>query len=148
MAAKFRELRGGLGIKAVIGIVGDQQAPRRCQGFKPCRNIDAVTEQIVVFENHFTGMDAHPQLDDLMAGQFRLHIYRTVYGIGDAGEFDDPTVAHILDNSAIVAADRGFEELLTQFTQGIKRADLILAHKARIADDIGGKDRGKTALQS
>ena len=64
---------------------------------------------------------------------------------GDYGrELDENSIAHRFENTpAVRCDDRGGS--LTPLEHGARRPGLVLAHEARIADDVGGEDRGELA---
>jgi hypothetical protein len=59
-------------------------------------------------------------------------------------EFDKHPVAHGLEQPPAVRGDNRLSGL-PPLTHETCRAGLVLAHHARIADDIGGEDRGEFA---
>ena len=62
----------------------------------------------------------------------------------DRGEFQQQPVAHRLDDAA---AERGDDRprRLAMLAHALRRPRFVLAHEARVADDVDGEDRGEAA---
>jgi hypothetical protein len=69
-------------------------------------------------------------------------------GVYDARELDQHAVAHELDDAAMEFFDRGVDDVTTAGLQPGKRANLVQAHEAAIADHIAGKDCSKPSLHT
>jgi hypothetical protein len=65
--------------------------------------------------------------------------------IDDARILDQQTVAGGLDDAPMMFADLGVDELATVGPQVLERALFVRSHQSRIARDISGEDRRKTA---
>ena len=136
------ELARRLAVQTVIGGIGNQDRARLSQGFQTGCNIDPIAKDILLLENNLADMNADTKPNDVMVFQTVLNIERAVYGIRNAGEFDDPAIAHAFDDIAAMRHYSGFEQLAPEFPEDIKRARLILPHKTGIIHDIGGNDGG------
>ena len=119
--------------------------------FEPRRNIDAVAEDILAFNKHIAEMDADPVEDAprlesavIAGGHLPLHRQGALDPRDDGREFDEHPVAHDLEQPP---AMRGDDRLsgLSPLPHETCRAGLVLTHHPRIADDIGGEDRGELA---
>ena len=63
------------------------------------------------------------------------------HGFDDAAEFDQSPVAGALEHVAVLAGDRGVDEVDAQRPQPRERAVLVRARHAAEADNVGGQDR-------
>ena len=119
--------------------------------FEPRGDVDAVAEDILALDKHIAEMDADPVEDALrlegafIAGRHLLLHRQGAFDRRDDGrEFDEHPVAHGLEQPPAVRGDDRLSGL-SPLAHETCRAGLVLAHHARIADDIGGEDRGKLA---
>ena len=135
----------------LVGGAGQAHAARLGDALEPRRDVDAVAQKVVAFDQHVAEMNADA-IDDAPAfgevgvalGHHALDRERAFGGRNDRGKFDEEGVAHRLEDPPAVRGDdrrRGLLPLEHRF----RRAGLVLAHHARIADDVGGEDRGKLA---
>ncbi len=122
------------------------------QGFETCRDIDPVAKDIVAVLDDVAEVDPHAEEDSPRLGYARvafghplLHLERAAHRIDDAPELDQKPIARGLDDAAPVLLDLGVAELPANRLQHRQRPFLVRAHQTRIADDIGGQDRGKPA---
>jgi hypothetical protein len=90
----------------------DANASGLGQTFEPSRHVDAVTEDVAIFDNHIAHVDTHSKFDALLAcdprialGHALLPFGRTSQGIDDAGELDQETVPGSFDYAAMMFAD-------------------------------------------
>ena len=129
----------------------EAHAARLGDALEPRRDVDAVAQKVVAFDEDVAEMNADAIDDALAFGQVRvalghhaLHRERAFGRRNDRGKLDEQGVAHRLEEPPAVRGDdrrRGLAPLAHRF----RRAGLVLAHHARIADDVGGEDRGKLA---
>src|SRR5262249_22964753 len=70
---------------------------------------------------------------------------RALHRLDDAGELGQQTVAHQLEDAAMVAGDLWLEQILAMGSQAGECPSLVLLHKAGVADYIGRPDGGKLA---
>src|SRR5947208_2663164 len=82
---------------------------------------------------------------------FRLHRLLNVdgafHGVDDAAELDKGTVTHELEDAPAMLAHQGHQDIVAARPQLRHRARIILLHEAAVADDVGGKNGGETALR-
>jgi hypothetical protein len=71
---------------------------------------------------------------------------RAFYRVDYAGELDERSVAHQLDDAAVVVSDPGIDQLVPMPLDRGERTHLVRLHKARVSDHIGRQYRGKAAL--
>ena len=74
-----------------------------------------------------------------------LHLDRAQHRVDDAREFRQHAVAGVFDDPAVMLLDLRLDQLAAMRLEAFVRALLVRPHQARIADHIGGEDRGKTA---
>jgi hypothetical protein len=74
-----------------------------------------------------------------------LHLDRAAHRVNDPRKLDQQPVAGGFDNSTAMLLDLWVAELAAHRLQRGERPLLVLPHQPRIARDIGGQDRGKTA---
>ena len=75
-------------------------------------------------------------------GQGCLHLRGASQRVDDTGELDQEAVAGGLDEAPVMFGDARVDDLPPQCPQGRQRALFVDADQPRIADDIGGEDRG------
>ena len=119
--------------------------------FQPRRNIDAVAKNILALDQHVAEVDADPVEDALrlesalVAGRhLLLHRQGALDRCDHGREFNEHPVARGFEQPPAVGGNdwlSGFAPLAHE-TCG---PGLVLAHHARIANDIGGEDRGELA---
>jgi hypothetical protein len=135
----------------VVGRARDQHAARLAEALQPRRNIDAVAENVVALDQHVAEVDADAIDDALGFGrpgvaldhQF-LDRDRGFDGGDDGGKLQQQSVARRLDDAPAQARhDRPRRFAMLSDRKG--RARLVLAHQPRVADDVGGEDRGEAA---
>ena len=118
----------------VVGRARDQHATGLAEAFEPRRDIDAnAIEHPLVLRRIGVALD-HQPLDCDRA-----------FNRGDhRRKLDQEPVAGSLDDAAAFARDeRG--RRLAMLPYRPRRPRLVLAHEARVADRIGGEDRGELA---
>ena len=135
----------------LIGRSRNEDAARRRDLFEPRRDIDAVADEIVPFDQHVAKMDPHPVAKAFGLGyalvqprRLGLQRERALHGRDDGREFDQESVAHRLEYAPAVRGDdrpcRG-----SALAYRFRRALFVLAHHARVADDVGGENGGEAA---
>jgi len=94
-----------------------------------------------------TSPNADAELDALIGGHADIALdHRVLNGNGathrfhDAAKFDQNPVAGALEHVAVLACDRGVDEVGAQRPQPRERAVLVRARDAAEADDVGGQD--------
>jgi hypothetical protein len=112
---------------------------------------DAVADEIVPFDQHVAEMDPHPVAKTfglrrplVQPRRLGLQRQRALHGRDHGREFDQESVAHCLENASAVRGDDR-RRRLAALSHGFRRARLVLAHHARIADDVGGENGGEAA---
>ena len=74
-----------------------------------------------------------------------LDFHGRAHGVDDALKGGDGSVAGALDDAAPTPSDGGIEEVTPQCSEPRKRAFLVGASEARIADDVGDENRCELA---
>src|SRR5262245_605983 len=67
-------------------------------------------------------------------------------GVYDRRELNQHTVAHKLDDAAMVSGYEGLQDFLAKMSEACKRPNFVLSHEARIAYNVGSEDGRKAAL--
>jgi hypothetical protein len=136
----------------IMNGIGDEHPAGICQGFDPCRDVDAVAIEIVAVNDHVAEIDADAQLNAVVrrdaavpVGHRLLHLDRATHRIDGAGKLHQQAVASGLDDAAMVLGDLWIEEFAAQRFEAFERALLIRPHQPRIPRHIGGEDRSETA---
>ena len=81
-----------------------------------------------------------------MLGHRALDRQRTAHRIGDAVEFDQQSVTHGADDTALVLVDRGVDEITTDGLERRQCALFVNSHQSGIADDVGAHNDRKPVL--
>ncbi len=128
-------------------------AARLGQLLQPCRDIDAIAIAIVAFDNHVAEIDPDAQVDATILGKTRialshsaLHDRRALDCLDDASELCEQSVAHQLEDAALMLGNLRLDQLFAIRAQAFESPRLILFHEPAIADHIGGQDGSKAAL--
>ena len=126
-----------------IGVIRNADAARLCNAFKPCGDVDAVTENVVVIKNDVTDMDTDAEFDPLilryggvLLGNAALHFNRTSNRIDCAGKFNQHAVAGCLDDAASMGSYCGVNKGLSDRLEPGQRAFLVGTHQAAVTGDI------------
>ena len=77
-----------------------------------------------------------------------LQVDGTLHGVDDAGELDQDAVAHDLEDPSALPCDQWHQDILATRPQQRHRSGLILLHEPAVADHVGGKNGGETALDA
>jgi len=131
----------------------DADSARLGQGFETGGDVDPIAVDVALVDDDVADINADAELDalfrghaDVALGHPALQIDRAAHRVDDAGEFDEEAIAGGLDDAAAVFDDLGVEKLAPVALQCGERAFLVQPHQPRVAGNIGGKDRGKAAL--
>jgi hypothetical protein len=119
--------------------------------FEARGDVHPISEKVVAFDQHVAEVDADA-VDDasvfgdglVALGHHRLNGDRAIHCGDDGWEFDEHGVAHGLESPAALRRRDGLRRL-SPLAHGLSRPRLVLAHHARVADDVGGEDRGELA---
>ncbi len=116
---------------------------------KPCRDVDAVTVDIIALDDDVAEVDADAQLDAAGFGGFRIRGGQgaldgggALDGIDHAGKLNERAIAHELDDPAMEFFDRRIDHIPAADFEECQGAGFVLAHEAAIANHIGDKDGG------
>ena len=103
---------------------------------------------VIALDNHLAEIDPDPDPDALILGNggvpFRqpaLQRHGAFNGVHDAAKFRQHSVAHQLEDMAVVPGNFGFEQFLAPSTKALKRACLVALHQGGVAYHIGSEDR-------
>jgi hypothetical protein len=125
------------------------------QAFEPRRNIDAIPENVAILDDDISDIDANAELDPIVArnrrialGHRRPHFDRAAQRVDDAGELDQQTVAHRLDDPAMMLGNLGIRHLGADCPEPFQGSALVDADQPQIAGDIGREDRREPTLNA
>jgi len=132
-------------------VIGNADAAGLGNAFEPCRDVDAVTEDVVALDQYIAEMDADAPFHAAFAGNPRVAFRRQLLqrqgafdGANHRAELDQHPVAGGLDDPPAMLGDERISGG-AMLTQCLRRARFVEPHQAAVAHHIGGKDRGKTA---
>jgi hypothetical protein len=131
----------------------DADAAGLGQPFQPCRDIDAIAEDVAILDDHVALVNTDPPLDPLVfrgigisLGHLVLDRNRTCDGLNDAQKLAQDAVAGRLENAALMLGDLRVNQFAAQRLDACQRAGLILTHESAVSRDIGREDGGEPAL--
>src|SRR5215472_16060283 len=84
-------------------------------------------------------------LDGILLGDSILHRDRALHGIDGAGEISDEAVPRRVEDPPAMRGDQVIDDDPIR-REGAESTDLIPAHQAAVALDIGGEDRGQLSF--
>ena len=144
-----------LALDLLVDVRRDADAAGIGQFLKARRDVDAVAVDVVALDDHVAQVDADAERDapilgylGVALGHAALDGDRAIDRVDDARELDQRAVAHQLDDAPAVVRDLGVDEFGAVGLQHVERAGLVVAHQARIADDIRAQDSGKPAFDA
>jgi hypothetical protein len=113
----------------------DTDAPRFRQPLQPCRNIDAVAKDVVLFNNHIAEVDPDAEPDPTFFWHVRfavnhpaLDLHGAADGIDDTRKLRKQTVAGVLYDPAPVLGDFRLNQLAKMSLEAFVRSFLIRPH--------------------
>ena len=151
LVAEIDEIRIDLAAHVVIGRARDQNAARLANPLQPRRDVDAVAENVVALDQHVAEIDADAVDDALGFGRPGVALdhqlldrNRAFDGGDDRRKLQQQAVARRLDDAPADAC-YDWARRLAMLPNAKRRPRLVLAHESRVADDVGGEDRGEAA---
>jgi hypothetical protein len=130
----------------IIGGAGDAKAARLTDGFEPRSDINAVAQNILAVDQQVAEIDADAVENASGLGNVRiafghllLHANRALDRRDDRRKLQQHAVAHRLDEPAAESANDRRRRLAMR-PHCARRPGLVLAHQARVADDVRGDD--------
>ncbi len=130
---------------------GDQDAAGFADTLEPRSDIDALAENVLALNQDIAEMDADTVDDapgfgnDGVAFNHQLlDCDRAFDRVDDGRKLQQQSVAHGLDDAPAPARD-DWQRRFTMLPHRPRRPGLVLAHEARIADDVDRHDRGQSA---
>src|SRR5216683_8306756 len=122
---------------------GDADPAWLGETFEPRRNVHAVAVDIAAVDDDVAQIDADAKLDPPLRRHVGvalahrcLDLDGALYGLDDAGELDQRTVAHQLDCAASMRGDLGLNEFPAARLEAGERALLVRAHQARVGKTL------------
>ena len=136
-----------------MSIVGNANTTRFCDPFETHCNIDAITKDIVVFDDNITDVNADAKFDpldlryiDILLGHAALNFDGAAYGIYDAAELNESAVPGILDDAPAMISDFGIKKRLSKSFQLRQRAFFVDPYQAARARDIRRQNSHQSPL--
>ena len=102
----------GLASYLAVSVIGYTDAAHLCDPVKPCGNVDAVAENIVVVDNDIAEMNSYSEFDPLNlrhryvpVGHYALDFFRAADCVHRAGKLNQKAIAGRLDDPAVMRGD-------------------------------------------
>ena len=134
--------------------LGDADSAWRCERLQACGDIHAIAHEIVAVDDDIAEVDADAKAHAVRLGQIgvalidrKLDFRGAPDRFDRAGELGDDAVAGASEDAAAMVGDQPIDDLAMGL-QRRKRRLLILAHEPAVADHIGCKDGGHSALNA
>ena len=115
--------------------------------FEARRDIHAVAEDVVALDDDVAEIDADAELDAPVLRHIGVALAHAALDLGGAGdrvhharELHQHAVAGELDDAPLVLGDLGVDQLVAMRLERGKRAGLVSAHEAAVADHVGGQE--------
>ena len=128
-------------------------AARLGNSLQPCRDVDAVAENVAILDHHVADIDADAKQHPALLGQRFVGLGErlldgngSAHRVDDAREFGKHAVAGRAGDLAASVCNELVDDGATCRERG-ERALLIVMHEARIAHDVGGHDGHKLAFE-
>ena len=132
-----------------------QMPPGLSDVFEPSSDIDALAENVAVFDDDVPDVDANTELDALVRSHSHVALGHTallLHGAADsvhsANELDQYPVACAFDDSSAMFGDVGLEKFAPVRVEARERALLVGPHKPAVAGDITSENGGEPPLDS
>src|SRR5436190_21536398 len=133
LRAQLVEAAFKLALDLAIDVARDADTARLRQSLEPCRYIDAVAIEIASLYDDVAEIDADAKDDTagfrqtlVCLGEAFLYLDRAVNGINRAGEFNQHSIAHHLDETAAMLCDQRSDHFASPRLQGGKSARFVL----------------------
>ena len=147
------EAEGQALLDFVCDVSRDADAAGICQLLDPGRDVDALAIAVLALDDDFAEIDADPDLDALIWRKGRVALGKSALqrdgafdGIHHGAELGQHTVAHHLEDPAVMARDLGLEQIFPASFQPFMRAGFVGFHERRIGDNVGSQNGGKLAV--
>jgi hypothetical protein len=124
----------------------DEDRARLGEGLQARRDVDAVTVDVLTFDDDVSEIDADPELDAAFVERGAVTVGHAGLDRDCAGKIHQQPVAGALDDASAVRGDTRFDELAEMRLEPAKRAFLVEAHESAVADDVSRQDRCEFAF--
>jgi hypothetical protein len=136
-------------LQLVLHVIGDgashRDAAGRRQLLEAGSDDDAFTMAIIALDDHVAEVDANAHVDTLAVGEAVVSLGHAALqddgafnGVDDAAELGQQSVAHQLEDAAVMLLDLRFEQLFAVSAQAFERGRFVLLDQAAVADDVDG----------
>src|SRR5207253_10184818 len=122
---------------------------RSRHAFETCGHVDAVTVDVVAFDNDVAEVNPDTKLDCALRcsrPHRGLNLRRAGDGVHYTRKLGEQAISGEFDDAAAMLRDLGIEYFLPDFFQLRERPGFVIAHQPAVADDIGGKNGSETAF--
>jgi hypothetical protein len=132
-----------------IGVLGETDCARPGDPLEARGYIDAVAHEVAVgLLDHVAEVNADAEFDaplrrhaGVALDEAILHLDRAAHRVDHAAELDKNAVAGAFDDAPAMGGDGGIDQIAAQAPKPRKRAVLVGAGEAAVADHVGDQDR-------
>src|SRR5246127_4751214 len=135
----------------LVNAAGNVNRARLRKAFKTRGHVDAITKEIIFFDDHVPKNDTDPILDPVIPRQrcvasrhVLLNNDGAAYGFQRTVKHRNETVAGRFDESPVVLRDTRLNEIALDALDALVRAFFIELHESAVACDVGSDDRSQT----
>jgi hypothetical protein len=139
----------------IVDRARDADPARLGQTFQAGGDVDAVAQDVTVFDNDIAQVDADAERDApvrslrrLALGDGFLDRYRAFDGVDRARELDQRAVAHQLHDATAMLRDQRLDQLFAQRPQAGNGAGPVGAHEPTVAHHVGGQNRRQPTFRA
>ncbi len=146
------EVKLELLLHVVVDMAGDADTAWLRQDLKPCRDVDAVSEQLALLDEHVAQVDANTEAHasclrqvGIALRQLPLHFHGAAHRIHRTGKLGQDGIAGSVDHPAPVLLDEIGKDVAVG-VQSVNDGVVVVAHQAAVAHHVGDKNRGQFAF--
>ena len=133
----------------------DANAAGLGQRFQPGGHIDAVAQDVAIFDDNIAHIDADTEFDSfrdaasgIARGQQLLHLAGAAQGVNHTGELHEQSVARSLDQPAPMRRDLRVDHLRADGPYSVEGSLFVSPDQARISRDVGCQDGRQPTLSA
>jgi hypothetical protein len=134
-------------LNLIENLAGNTNASAVGDAFQASRDVDAITEDVVLIDHYVANIDAKPKINATILGQTNipfshslLNCQSAANGINCAGELNQRSVAGRFNDASVMLSNVGIDDFATMRFQGRQSAFLINAHQSAVTRDVGCED--------
>ena len=132
---------------------GDRYPARRSDALQARCDVDPVAKNILSLHNDVAHVHSHAKFDalilrrtDISFSDATLQLGGARHCVHDTGELYQHSVTGQFDDSSLMLADFGINEIGPQRVECCERARFVRSHEPAVTDDVGGKNSSQAAL--